>query len=190
VSGIIKRDSKRSRKRLPARGAYFECLHELKLIVDLITTAAASAIAYPSATLPSKATILLGRALSLNRPRGNAQILAEIATAAFAKPGSKKTKKGLSQLLATRHRGPRLPIEQLGPKLRAMMPFLQPVTAPVWKPKRPNEKVEPDSVVALAPRSPVLQVDTRRKWAILRDMNSKKITAQATTAHLASALIS
>src|SRR6266446_2874821 len=58
------------------------------------------------------------------------KILAEIRNGSFAKAWIEENEKGCPNFLATRHREQSLPIEQLGPKLRAMMPFLQPVIAP------------------------------------------------------------
>jgi len=59
------------------------------------------------------------------------KILAEIRNGSFARPGSKKMKRAAptSSPRAKREQSQH-PIEQLGPKLRAMMPFLQPVIAP------------------------------------------------------------
>jgi len=58
------------------------------------------------------------------------KILAEIRNGSFAKAWVEENEKGCPHFLATREREQHHPIEQLGPKLRAMMPFLQPVIAP------------------------------------------------------------
>ena len=58
------------------------------------------------------------------------KILSEIRDGSFAKKWIDENEKGCPNFLSTRHREQTHPIEQLGPKLRAMMPFLQPVTAP------------------------------------------------------------
>jgi ketol-acid reductoisomerase len=58
------------------------------------------------------------------------KILAEIRDGSFAKAWIAENEKGCPTFLATRSREQQHPIEQLGPKLRAMMPFLQPVVAP------------------------------------------------------------
>jgi ketol-acid reductoisomerase len=58
------------------------------------------------------------------------QILAEIRDGSFAKKWVAENEAGCPNFLATRKREQSHPVEQLGPKLRAMMPFLQPVIAP------------------------------------------------------------
>jgi ketol-acid reductoisomerase len=58
------------------------------------------------------------------------KILAEIVDGSFAKKWIEENEKGCPNFLATRQREQTHPVEQLGPKLRAMMPFLQPVIAP------------------------------------------------------------
>ena len=58
------------------------------------------------------------------------KILAEIRDGSFAKKWIEENEKGCPNFLATRHREQQQLLEQLGPKLRAMMPFLQPVVAP------------------------------------------------------------
>ena len=57
-------------------------------------------------------------------------ILTEIRNGRFAKAWIEENEKGCPNFLATRQREQQHSIEQLGPKLRAMMPFLQPVIAP------------------------------------------------------------
>ncbi len=58
------------------------------------------------------------------------KILSEIRDGSFARKWIEENEKGCPNFLATRRREQAHPIEQLGPKLRAMMPFLQPVVAP------------------------------------------------------------
>jgi ketol-acid reductoisomerase len=58
------------------------------------------------------------------------KILSEIRDGSFAKKWIEENEKGCPNFLATRHREQTHPVEQLGPKLRAMMPFLQPIVAP------------------------------------------------------------
>ena len=57
-------------------------------------------------------------------------ILAEIRDGSFAREWIAENEKGCPNFLATRQREQTHRIEHLGPKLRAMMPFLQPVVAP------------------------------------------------------------
>jgi ketol-acid reductoisomerase len=68
------------------------------------------------------------------------KILAEIRDGSFAKEWIDENEKGCPNFLATRQREQTHRIEQLGPKLRAMMPFLQPVVAPGLATKAASEK--------------------------------------------------
>ncbi len=67
----------------------------------------------------------------------------KFATEPSQKNGSKKTKKAARTFWLPGSASKLIPIEQLGPELRAMMPFLQPVTAPGWppKPRRPEKVI-------------------------------------------------
>jgi ketol-acid reductoisomerase len=58
------------------------------------------------------------------------RILAEIRDGSFARKWIEENEKGCPNFLATRKKEQSHPVEQLGPKLRAMMPFLHPVVAP------------------------------------------------------------
>ena len=58
------------------------------------------------------------------------QLLAEIKDGSFARKWIEENDKGCASFLAKRKAEQQHAIEQLGPGLRAMMPFLQPVVAP------------------------------------------------------------
>ena len=58
------------------------------------------------------------------------KLLAEIRDGSFAKKWIEENEKGCPNFLAKRKAEQQHAIEQLGPGLRAMMPFLQPVVAP------------------------------------------------------------
>src|SRR5260221_6583736 len=58
------------------------------------------------------------------------KLLAEIRDGSFAKKWIEEDEKGCPNLLAKRKAEQQHTIEQLGTRLRAMMPFLQPVVAP------------------------------------------------------------
>ena len=58
------------------------------------------------------------------------KLLAEIRDGSFAKAWIAENEKGCPNFLAQRKAEQQQLIEQLGPKLRAMMPFLNPVVAP------------------------------------------------------------
>ena len=111
--------------------AYFECMHELKLIVDLIYRGGLSYMRYSVSDTAEQGDYSAGpRIITPETRKEMRKILAEIKDGSFAKKWVEENEKGCPNFLATRHREQSLLIEQLGPKLRAMMPFLQPVTAP------------------------------------------------------------
>jgi ketol-acid reductoisomerase len=58
------------------------------------------------------------------------KLLAEIRDGSFAKAWIEENEKGCPNFLAKRKAEQQSGIEQLGPKLRAMMPFLNPIVAP------------------------------------------------------------
>src|SRR6267154_983879 len=111
--------------------AYFECLHELKLIVDLIYRGGLSYMRYSVSDTAEQGDYSAGPRIITSKTREEMRkILSEIRDGSFAKKWIEENEKGCPNFLATRHREQSHPVEQLGPKLRAMMPFLQPVVAP------------------------------------------------------------
>jgi ketol-acid reductoisomerase len=111
--------------------AYFECLHELKLIVDLIYRGGLSYMRYSVSDTAEQGDYSAGPRIITKQTREEMRkILAEIRDGSFAKTWIAENEKGCPNFLATRLREQQHPVEQLGPKLRAMMPFLQPVVAP------------------------------------------------------------
>jgi ketol-acid reductoisomerase len=111
--------------------AYFECLHELKLIVDLIYRGGLSYMRYSVSDTAEQGDYSAGPRVITQQTRDEMKnILAEIRDGSFAKKWIEENEKGCPNFLATRKREQQNAIEQLGPKLRAMMPFLQPIVAP------------------------------------------------------------
>jgi ketol-acid reductoisomerase len=111
--------------------AYFECMHELKLIVDLIYRGGLSYMRYSISDTAEQGDYTAGPRIITSKTREEMKkILAEIRDGSFAKKWIEENDKGCPNFLATRQREQTHQIEQLGPKLRAMMPFLQPVVAP------------------------------------------------------------
>src|SRR5215475_6371392 len=111
--------------------AYFECMHELKLIVDLIYRGGLSYMRYSVSDTAEQGDYASGPRIVTKQTREEMKrILAEIRDGSFAKKWIEENEKGCPNFLATRQREQQHAIEQLGPKLRAMMPFLQPVVAP------------------------------------------------------------
>src|SRR5215469_15673484 len=111
--------------------AYFECMHELKLIVDLIYRGGLSYMRYSVSDTAEQGDYASGLRIVTKQTREEMKkILAEIRDGSFAKKWIEENEKGCPNFLAKRRGEQQLAIEQLGPKLRAMMPFLQPVVAP------------------------------------------------------------
>jgi len=111
--------------------AYFECLHELKLIVDLIYRGGLSYMRYSISDTAEHGDYTAGPRIVTQQTREEMKkLLAEIRDGSFAKKWIEENEKGCPNFLAKRKTEQQHAIEQLGPGLRAMMPFLQPVVAP------------------------------------------------------------
>src|SRR6201993_353561 len=111
--------------------AYFECLHELKLIVDLIYRGGLSYMRYSVSDTAEQGDYHAGPRIVTEKTREEMKkLLAEIRDGSFAKAWVEENEKGCPNFLAKRKAEQQHAIEQLGPGLRAMMPFLQPVVAP------------------------------------------------------------
>jgi len=111
--------------------AYFECLHELKLIVDLIYRGGLSYMRYSISDTAEHGDYTAGPRIVTQQTRDEMKkLLAEIRDGSFAKKWIEENEKGCPNFLAKRKAEQQHAIEQLGPDLRAMMPFLQPVVAP------------------------------------------------------------
>jgi ketol-acid reductoisomerase len=106
--------------------AYFECLHELKLIVDLIYEGGLGYMRYSISDTAEYGDYTRGPRLVTAETRAEMKkILAEIQSGEFAKNWMKENKDGRSKFLAMRAANADQPIEKVGAELRAMMPFLK-----------------------------------------------------------------
>ena len=111
--------------------AYFECLHELKLIVDLIYRGGLSYMRYSISDTAEQGDYSAGPRIVTEETRKEMKkLLAEIRDGSFAKKWIEENQRGCPSFLAQRDREQHQELEQLGPRLRAMMPFLQPAVAP------------------------------------------------------------
>lgn len=111
--------------------AYFECLHELKLIVDLIYRGGLSYMRYSISDTAEHGDYTAGPRLITQQTRDEMKkLLAEIRDGSFAERWIAENESGSRTFLANRSQEQQHPIEKLGPRLRAMMPFLEPVVAP------------------------------------------------------------
>ncbi|HXF56565.1 MAG TPA: ketol-acid reductoisomerase [Actinomycetota bacterium] len=105
--------------------AYFECLHELKLIVDLIYEGGLSWMRYSVSDTAEYGDYTRGPRIVDGRVREEMRrILEEVRSGAFAKEWVLEARAGFPQFEALRARERAHPIEEVGSRLRAMMPWL------------------------------------------------------------------
>ncbi len=115
--------------------AYFECLHELKLIVDLMYRGGLSYMRYSISDTAEYGDYTGGPRLVTQETRAEMRrILNEIQDGRYAKAWIEENQKGRPWFDAQRAAGQEQLIEQVGRGLRAKMPFLDPVEAPVLTP--------------------------------------------------------
>ena len=106
--------------------AYFECLHELKLIVDLIYEGGLSYMRYSVSDTAEYGDYTSGPRVVNQQTRAEMKkILSEIQSGEFAKKWIAENKSGRHKFLAMREAGATTQIEQVGAELRKMMPFLK-----------------------------------------------------------------
>ncbi len=109
--------------------AYFECLHELKLIVDLIYRGGLAYMRYSISDTAEYGDYVSGpRVVGPESKKAMKQVLTEIQDGTFAKKFLGDQNSGRKEFLAFREAEAKHPIEIVGKQLRAQMPFLDPVT--------------------------------------------------------------
>lgn len=108
--------------------AYFECLHELKLIVDLMYRGGLSFMRYSVSDTAEYGDYTAGPKIVTEETRAAMrQILADIQSGAFAEEWIEENNNGLPGFRATRRAAQTHTIEEVGKQLRGMMPWLHPV---------------------------------------------------------------
>ncbi len=106
--------------------AYFECLHELKLIVDLIQEGGLSYMRYSVSDTAEYGDYTRGPRIVNDQTRAEMKkILAEIQSGEFARQWIEENKAGRHKFLAMRAAGQNDQIETVGKSLREMMTFLK-----------------------------------------------------------------
>jgi ketol-acid reductoisomerase len=106
--------------------AYFECLHELKLIVDLIQEGGLSYMRYSVSDTAEYGDYTRGPRVVNEQTRAEMKkILSEIQSGEFARQWIAENKSGRHKFLAMREAARNQPIEQVGRELREMMTFLK-----------------------------------------------------------------
>ncbi|MGB2602016.1 MAG: ketol-acid reductoisomerase [Terracidiphilus sp.] len=109
--------------------AYFECLHELKLIVDLMYRGGLNYMRYSVSDTAEHGDYTGGPRIITDQTRQTMrQILKEIQDGTYARNWIAENESGREWFEATRQREQEHPIERVGEHLRSMMKFLDPVT--------------------------------------------------------------
>jgi len=105
--------------------AYFECVHEMKLIVDLIYEGGLSRMRYSISNTAEYGDLTRGeRVVGDETRKAMKEVLARIQDGSFAKEWIEENKKGGKNFAALRQRAAQHPIEKVGEQLRAMMSWL------------------------------------------------------------------
>lgn len=104
--------------------AYFECLHELKLIVDLLYQGGLSYMWYSVSNTAEYGGYVTGDTFEDSVKEEMAGVLQRIQNGEFAKNWIQENKDGLPNFKARRNREHDLMLEKVGGELREMMPFL------------------------------------------------------------------
>lgn len=113
--------------------AYFECLHELKLIVDLMYRGGLGFMRYSVSDTAEHGDYTGGSRLVTEQTRAEMRkMLAEIISGAYADRLARDTQTGWFN--AERERRREHQIEHVGARLRSRMPFLEPVAQPAPQP--------------------------------------------------------
>jgi ketol-acid reductoisomerase len=125
--------------------AYFECLHELKLIVDLIYRGGLSFMRHSISNTAEYGDLTRGdRVISPAVRAEMRRLLADIRSGAFAKEWIAECRAGAPHFAELRRAARQHPIEKVGAELRAMMPWTEEGKARRAKP--PREERSPATV--------------------------------------------
>src|SRR5436309_10476901 len=115
--------------------AYFECMHELKLIVDLMYRGGLNYMRYSVSDTAEHGDYTGGPRVVTDETRAEMRrMLAEIQSGEYARKWIAENQNGRPWFTAQRQAEQKHPIEDVGSRLRGMMPFLNPVTS------RPDEQ--------------------------------------------------
>ncbi|AUX43069.1 ketol-acid reductoisomerase [Sorangium cellulosum] len=109
--------------------AYFECLHELKLIVDLMYRGGLNYMRYSISDTAEYGDYVSGPRVITDKTREEMKrILADIQSGEFARKWIAENEEGRPKFEATRAKEREQRLEAVGANLRRMMPFIDPVT--------------------------------------------------------------
>jgi len=106
--------------------AYFECLHELKLIVDLMNEAGISGMRFSISETAKWGDVSVGpKIIDASVKKRMKAALKDIQSGKFAKDWVKEYEGGYKRYNALLAAGEKHPIEKTGAKLRSLMPWMQ-----------------------------------------------------------------
>ena len=106
--------------------AYFECLHELKLIVDLINEAGISGMRFSISETAKYGDVRIGPNIVNSRVRAEMKkTLKNIQNGKFAREWIAESRTGMKRYHKLLAEGQRHPIEQVGQRLRSLMPWMR-----------------------------------------------------------------
>jgi ketol-acid reductoisomerase len=106
--------------------AYFECLHEVKLIVDLIYEGGIANMRYSISNTAEYGDMTRGKRLVTDETRkAMKQILADIQSGKFADEWITEYRCGMPHFRELRREAEKHPIEDVGSRLRGLMPWLK-----------------------------------------------------------------
>jgi ketol-acid reductoisomerase len=105
--------------------AYFECLHEVKLIVDLMYEGGIANMRYSVSNTAEYGDITTGPRIITSETKAEMKrVLADIQGGRFVKNFILDNRAGQPELKAARKQAAEHPIEKVGAELRAMMPWI------------------------------------------------------------------
>ncbi len=106
--------------------AYFECLHEVKLIVDLIYEGGIANMNYSISNTAEFGEYVSGPRIITDETRAEMRrVLKDIQSGAFTSEWIRECRAGQPKFKATRRLNDAHPIEEVGTRLRAMMPWIK-----------------------------------------------------------------
>ena len=106
--------------------AYFECLHEVKLIVDLIYQGGIANMNYSISNTAEYGEYVSGpRIITAETKKEMKAVLADIQSGKFTSKWMQEYRAGASSFKAMRRLADEHPIEEVGEKLRGMMPWIK-----------------------------------------------------------------
>lgn len=106
--------------------AYFECLHELKLIVDLINESGISGMRFSISETAKYGDVRVGPRIIDARVRAEMKkVLRNVQNGSFAREWIAESRTGMKRYKKLLAAGQRHPIEKVGERLRGLMPWMR-----------------------------------------------------------------